>query len=392
MGDIKRIYKKYGGKELAVKAPRDARLDTKGLTPEPVEGRMTGVPRGERKKVSGEGEGSGRVALLACIGCRGARGEATLMLIGRTSEASEPWMAPSRPTLRRLKFEPDKAVAGTGRPCWSGCCVVRFQGRFRTGTPPGMILALVDGFAMTRACRRSLCAAVVTVPGSLAGNSTLAVSTGDIRPGQAINFYSANGPCVSHLCPRPGGEDPKSGEAMASVIWGRTGVRNKQGSSYIQIDAGRRWPDVLLPGRPVDAWSPPGSAPDAAGITRITIGVSILQLLASNSPSELRSHGSTPRPSCQVSTPVPPAADSPTTALIAHLFHCRWAPECETMTAFLVVLVTPLRPRESPASLPGSIVFYPSLAAVTGNRPGTRTKERTVSHPISGLAHPIDIR
>lgn len=29
---------------MAVKAPRDARLDTKGLTPEPGEGRMTGVP------------------------------------------------------------------------------------------------------------------------------------------------------------------------------------------------------------------------------------------------------------------------------------------------------------------------------------------------------------
>ncbi|KAL1861248.1 hypothetical protein Plec18167_002945 [Paecilomyces lecythidis] len=43
--------------------------------------------------------------------------------------------------------------------------------------------------------------------------------------------------------------------------------------------------DVLLHSQPVDAWRPPGSAPDAADITRITIGVSFLGLLASNSPS-----------------------------------------------------------------------------------------------------------
>lgn len=78
---------------------------------------------------------------------------------------------------------------------------------------------------------------------------------------------------------------------MASAIWGRTGVRNKQGSSYhtlrsILAVVGLMYGiDVLLHSQPVDAWRPPGSAPDAADITRITIGVSFLELLASNSPS-----------------------------------------------------------------------------------------------------------
>lgn len=74
MGDIRRIYKKYGGKELAVKAPRDARLDTKGLTPEPVEGRMTGVPyelagtsKSSRRNQSNSKQSSGYLEYLFCF-------------------------------------------------------------------------------------------------------------------------------------------------------------------------------------------------------------------------------------------------------------------------------------------------------------------------------------